>query len=350
MNTKINKNNVNVNNPNEIIFNSDPQKIKYYSNLVNNCYFNYFDNIFCVFSSVNNILYLVYLYKKENEKLNSIVFFNILENKRINEIKNSHSELITNLRHYNDKNNKRDLIISISSRNNNIKLWNINNFECILDLREINKNGLLFSACFFIEDKQIYLMTSNNSYTNLEKIKVFDLKGNKIKEINDSNEKTIFIDIYYDKKFYKNYILTGNKNNVKSYDYEDNKIYKIYDNKDIGNHNSIIVVDSEGIIKLIESSSTGRIRIWNFHSGQLLKIVTVYRNKHQVFGLCLWNNEFLFAGCGDGDIKLINYNRARNIKDLKGHNSDVLAIKKFIHPEYGECLISISDEIKLWKI
>ena len=350
MNIKINKKNENLENIEEISFNSEPQKIKYHADLVSHCYLNYFDNILCVFNSVNNILYLIYLIKKENERINSIVCYNIIENKRINEIRNSHSELITNLRHYKDKINKRDLIISISSKNNNIKLWNINNFECILDLPGINKSGLLFSACLFQENTKIYLITSNNSYTNPEKIKIFDLKGNKIKEINDSNEKTIFIDIYYDKISFKKFILTGNKGNVKSYDYEENKIYRVYDNKDIGNHNSIVIIDSEGIIKLIESSSTGRIRIWNFHSGQLLKIVTVYRNKHQIFGLCLWNNEFLFAGCGDGDIKLINFIRARNIKDLKGHNTDVLTIKKIIHPQYGECLISISSEIKLWNI
>ena len=246
--------------PNQILLNSNPKNIKFLTNIVKDCYYNYFDNIFCIFNSINDILCLIYLIK--NEKINSIVCFDILENKRINIIKNAHTELITNLRHYLDKPNKRDLMISISSKNNNIKLWSINTFECILNLENINKKGLLFSSCFFRKENQIFLIVTNYCYGDSEKIKLYDIKtGNKIKEINNSNESVVFIDTYYDKKQGKNYIVTANKGNVKSYNFDENKIYHIYDNKDNRNHNSFIVIDNEGIIKLIESSATGRIRI-----------------------------------------------------------------------------------------
>ena len=97
-------------------------------------------------------MYIFYIiYTNENR---SIISYDLINNKKINEIKNAHSELITNLRHYSDKINKRDLIISISSKNNNIKLWNINTFECLLNLENINNNGLLFSACFFNNNLQ----------------------------------------------------------------------------------------------------------------------------------------------------------------------------------------------------
>ena len=55
--------------------------------------------------------------------------------------------------HIYDKNNKRDLIMTISASNNNIKIWNLNNFECLLNLSSINEEGLLQSACFFNKDK-----------------------------------------------------------------------------------------------------------------------------------------------------------------------------------------------------
>jgi len=42
-----------------------------------------------------------------------------------------HKQYITNLRHYLNNINKRDLIISISAQSNNIKLWNLNNYECL---------------------------------------------------------------------------------------------------------------------------------------------------------------------------------------------------------------------------
>ena len=50
-------------------------------------------------------------------------------------------------------------------------------------------------------------------------------------KLNDSNYETNIIDICYDKKFKKNYIILGIKRNVISYDFNENKIYhKYYDN------------------------------------------------------------------------------------------------------------------------
>ena len=340
--------NKNSNSNKEILFTSNPKNISFLTNIVTNCYYNYFDNTFCIFNSINNILCLIYLIK--NDKINSIVCFNVLENKKIIEIRKAHSELITNLHHYLDKPNKRDLMMSISSKNNNIKLWNINNFECILNLENMNKIGLLFSACFFKEDNQLYLISGNYCFGVPEQIKVYNIKnGNKIKEINDSKENVVFIDTYYDKENGINYIVTANKGNCKSYNYKENKVYHIYDNKDNRNHNSLIITESEGIIKLIESSATGRIRIWNFHTGKIIATIMIYRYG-EIYGLCLWNSEFLVAGCSDKTIKIVNFNRKRVYGELIGHNNDVLSVKKIIHPQYGECLISNSDEIKLWTI
>ena len=55
-------------------------------------------------------------------------------------------------------------------------------------------------------------------------MKIFDYNGNKIKEINNSNEITKFIDIfYYDNKLSKIYILIVNKGYNKSYNYNKNE-------------------------------------------------------------------------------------------------------------------------------
>ena len=78
------------------------------------------------FNLINDILYLVYSNKK-----NSITLYNVINNKKIKEIQNDHTGYITNLRYYLDKINKKDLILSISSYNNNIKLWNIDNNNII---------------------------------------------------------------------------------------------------------------------------------------------------------------------------------------------------------------------------
>ncbi len=66
-------------------------------------------------------------------------------------------------------------------------MWNIYNFECLLNIEKINKKRELYSACFLNINNNIYIITSNyNWYCKTEPIKVFDFQGNKIKEINDS--------------------------------------------------------------------------------------------------------------------------------------------------------------------
>ena len=92
-----------------------------------------------------------------------------------------------------------------------------------------------YYACFLEKNKQIYIITSNyNKNGNSEYIKVFDLGGDKIKEINDSNEDTYCINNYYDKKLSKNYIISGNYGYIKSFDYNNNKLYHKYNDKGRG--------------------------------------------------------------------------------------------------------------------
>ena len=81
-------------------------------------------------------------------------------------------------------------------------------------------------------------------------IKIFDFNGEKVNEINNSNDITVFIDTYYDKKTSKNYILTGNYGYVKSYDYDENKLYHKFCDNDSKSHDSIVININEDIIKL----------------------------------------------------------------------------------------------------
>ena len=121
---------------------SNPQNIYPVIKFTNDS-FSYFllDNIFCVFkSNYNDILYLIYTTK---DKINSIVVFNILNNQKINTIKNAHDKPISNFRYYLDKECKRELLLTISAQNNNIKIWNINNWECLVNIININENGLM---------------------------------------------------------------------------------------------------------------------------------------------------------------------------------------------------------------
>ena len=305
------------------------------------------DNTFAVFKTIDEFLYLIFTNKNR-----SIICYNIIEHKKTIEIKNSHNEHITNFRHFLDKINKRDLILSISSADKNIKMWDANGWECLLNIPYIYNNGELYSACFINDNNNNYILTSNsNIYGDSGPIKVYDFSGNKIKEIEDSNENTSFINTFYDQKSLINFILTGNSNYVKSYDFNKNELFQKYSDNYNNNHISIIISEFENVTRLIESCYDGIIRVWNFYSGLLLSKIKIGNN--WLYGICLWSDKYLFVGCSDRTIKLIDLTEDYIVKNFKGHNDSVCTIKKISHPQYGDCLISQGyneDPIKLWAI
>ena len=172
--------------------NTSNVNLYYFKNITKNSYAYYdIDNTFSVIKSIDNILLLIYSNKKK-----SIISLNLINYQIITEIKNAHNNFITNFRHYLDNINKRDLILSISLLDNNIKLWNVKNWNCLLDIKNIKNCGKLYSACFLNDKNKIYILTSNSyiywKRDGNEFIKVYDFKGNKLKEIKDSNEPTFF--------------------------------------------------------------------------------------------------------------------------------------------------------------
>ena len=302
------------------------------------------DNTFIVFESYDNLIYLVY----SNENL-SIVLYNLVDEKKIFEIKNAHKDFIQNFRHYQDESEKRDLVLSISL-DNNIKLWNINNFECLYNYEKVNNSGFLYSACFLNDNNNKYILSCNDGFTFSESIKVFDFYGNMIKEIKDSYDSTNFIDVYYDNKSTNKYIITGNSDYMKSYNYDLNEVYHIY-NQNIDNnsyHHNLIVYDDGEIVNLI-NLFFGKILIWNFHSGELLRTIEIKDNTINSF--CLWRNEYIFIGCLDNSMKLMELKNGKIIKELK-NDSNIINLKAITNPKLGDCLISqeIGKKIKLWKI
>ena len=336
----------NMNNEQITRFKTNPNKIQYLTQLTDDSYSHWgIDNTFTTFTSLDNISYLVYATEEY-----SIHFYNLNEQKLVKEIQNAHIEdQVTNFRHFVDKIKRRDILMSISADSRNVRLWDINKWEMITNITKIYSTGYLYSASFLIDEGKYYIVTCNSSQKS-EKIKIFDFYGEYIKDIADSNEDTYFIDCYYDNKLNKYFILTGNISYVKSYDYKENKLYyKYVDKGNKDGHDSIIVDNSKEMIKLIESSGDGFVRIWKFHTGELLNKIHI--GKNELRGLCLWNRNYLFVGCTDNSIKLVELKNGIIIKSLTGLNNEVCTIKKIVHPTFGECILTQgweNDQIKLW--
>ena len=344
---------MNEKNNNELLIkgNNSNKNIREIKNLYNisNKSFNYYeaDNSFVIFKSINNKCYIVYATK------NSIIIYD-LNNKQIeNEIKNAHYYFITSIRHcfYNNK----SIIMSVSPSEDNIKIWDTSNCDNILNINNIYNCGHLLSACFFKYNNQNFILSSNidfNLINDQKPIKVFDFEGMKIKEIKNSNDYTFLIDTYYDKKNEKYYIITSNINYIKSYDYEKNEIYCIYKSNISNEYYNFIIYNNEDSTLMIKSCyNYNCIEIWDFHKGIIKD--NIKTDCRGIIGISLYNDNYLFAGNLEGIILLIDLKNKKIVNSYEEHQSKVCTIKTFIHPIYGDCLISqgwLSEPIILWTI
>ena len=355
----INNNNIFKTNPNEIKIKKDIDIFSLLEPNYNSDKFYYcLEYKFIIFLSIDNILNLIC-----SNGGSSIICYNLVDNKKIIEIKNKYYYQIINFRHYLDKKNYRDLVLLMFSQFV-IELFNVNNWELILKIDNYI-DELSCSACFLNNNDKIYIISSSGTWSRPgddsnfnENIRVYDIEGSKLKETKTNNI-THFIDSYYENKNSKSYIITGNEGYIMSYEYNSlKKYFKYSDSKKYNYLFSTIINSKKEETQLIEPSIDGYIRIWNFHTGKLLYKIQVCR-KNGLGSINLWNDNYLFAATRDKTIKLIDLKNGKIINELTGHNRGVSLIKKVVHPIYGECLISkeapnkrsnIFGLIKLWSI
>ena len=343
----VNKGNINLNN-NKF----ENKKVKLIGDLSKNSFAEFgLDNVFAVFNSVEKIPFLIYTTKEY-----SLIFFNLNEMIITKEIRKAHDDYISNINHFFDKESNKDIIMSVSYKNNNIKLWELNTYSQISNIKKINSHSLLLSACFLRNEDEKYIVTSNGDInTKIKKfdpIKLYDFNGNKKKEINNSNFNTNFITTYYDKKTFDYYIISGNDGFINSYNLNQNSLHFTFqEEQNFFSHRSAAVICTEKITKLIDSREDGFILIWNFYTNELINKITTGFNALR--GICIWNDDYIFIGNKDKTIKLVDINKDVIIKSIKGHNNTVLSIKKLNCVKFGNCLIShgmSDDPIKLWSV
>jgi hypothetical protein len=212
------KSNNNINNS-KLNENQSPKELKVFKEIIKEDNWN-----LIVFKSVYDLILVVFIGKNY-----SIITNNLNDNKKIFEITKTNRTL-NEIKHFLSKNNKRDLVSSISMHDNNIKVWNFNNLECILniDFRIGNFFLNLNSVCFLNNGNDIHLIFSSINVPQTQLIHIYNLRGNKIKELNNNKVQNYFVDTFYDDKFSKNYIIISTNADIRALDYNDNKIVKHY--------------------------------------------------------------------------------------------------------------------------
>ena len=316
------------------------------------------------FNSIDTKLpYIVYI-----SNITNIIFYNLMSNEITCAIKEAHGlTQIINIHHYSY--DKKDIILSASS-DSNIKLWKFRTLECFLEITKTNDKNLI-SACLFKDKNQYFIATAHQ----LRNLIIFDIEGKQIKEFQKSVNvpKDItrkeydnyvngvyFMDIYFDMQSSKNYILYCGIGFLKSYGIDKGKLYQNYVKGNYGNNANnayyhFVIWDNGIIVKLITAYSYGTIRIFNFHSAELLsEIKTDSNSKISFSSLCLWDNNYLFVTNENFSLKLIDIEKKKVIKTFpfpkESETGNGIFVKMFHHPLYGKCLLCQHKDktIKLW--
>ena len=321
---------------------NDPQELVFKKDICSNAHkTNSIDRVFCAFKSFLGEALIVW-----GSSSNNIEYYDCEKEKIVKTFHQAHSQTVFSCRHYPYVKKRIDYIIT-SSYDRTVKLWDYNQNSYDLCISNAHGGYYIYSVSilFNIQEDKNYVITSSSN----EKMKVWDFKGNYIRNFGQDSESTYFIDVYYNKMKKQYYIINANSVDVKSYEFDTGNLYHKYKGIPQTWHMSAVINETKQGQLLIESDGTGRIRIWDFNTANLLKnIASTY--SLNLRGICLWNDRYLFAAGNDYQVKLFDLEEGKFIKSFKGHTSTVCTIEKIKHPKYGGCLVSqgLDGKLKLW--
>ena len=363
-NNIINSNN-NINNLNINLMNKDNNNIYNNNHDLNNYSLNKLSNIvphiiindaycstetensFIIINSINGDSYIIYanFYK-------SIISYNLSKKKIDKDNKTAHSCYISCFQYYYEQDSHQEIIMSLSYLDRNIKLWTFKNWQCIINVKEIYSDGYLYSAYIFNKNKMNYFIVSNFSdkiSDYIHPIKVYNYKGRKykfIQDIKDSNFNTLLVKTFaYNNKIF---IVACGEEKIISYNFDENSLYKKYEDNITTNIFSFTIFHKEESIRIISSCDDKYIRIWNFLTGELLNKIKI--NCIKLRGISIYDEKNLFVGCGDNSIKLVELEKNSVSKSFEGHEKKITSIKIQYIKNFGKCIFShgYDDKIILW--
>ena len=305
-----------------------------------------FTEKFIVFKSINDIFTLVYI-----DENNSIISYDLNNFKKLNEIKTEIQYNITDIKYNFDIKNKKDLIM-ITTYINEVQIWNINELECLTKIEINNEDGCHIYSCFCNYDNNLNIIICKK-YGSKYPFMIYDLSGNKIKEINNSYEYISKMYSYYDDKLNNNYIIVTN-NYINSFDLNASKEYHEYQNEIKNNAIKNIIIDNkEEIIKIIALTSSN-IQIWNFNTEEkLFNIDFGLEGLNRINNISLWNSNFCLISIFHGEenstiIKLVDLKNGKIIKNLiKYENENLISIDKISHESFGDAVLVSTNNGKI---
>lgn len=239
--------------------------------------------------------------------------------------------------------------MSISYKDSNLKIWNFINWTCLINIPNKYSSGYLYSACFLNKQNNYYFVTSNFEESKFaDSIKVYDYDKKIYKIINGSEFNVSFIKVFYTNE--ETYIISCNEENIKSYNYNQNKLFLKY--QDLSSYLKIIsfCVYTGKTIKLFGSCHDSTIRIWDFFTGSIISKVKIHT--YTLKSLCIVKERNFLIGCDKNEIQFLDLKGFNKVKTLNQSNENIFYIKKRYLSRLGSLIVSQGNDnhIEIWQL
>jgi len=331
----------------------DPKNFKFYKTISLDIFNeNFYNNRACVFnSSKDDNIYIVYGVTSLN-----LECYDFMKEKKYTIIKSIHTKSFESCRHFFDKTNSRDLIIT-SSFDGHVKVINFmkENSDIIIDLFFASDFELIINTAYFINHKIIVPFSNKENGI----IELYNMNSEPTGKIEDAGF-ILGLNTFYWKKLKKYFIIIANMEGVFAYNESDLTLYKkfipSFERYIIeGFCETIIIEKNNNIILISPCFYKNFLFFWDFQNGCMMNKMKLDSG---ISDICLWDNEHIFASYNEffsPKFILINikYNKVeKKYKDNIHHVHRVCGIKAIRHETKGNYIITstMGGELNLYKI
>ena len=338
-------------------FKTEPQNLKYKSEIGVNSKSQGFNDTFEVFISYKDNKEYVVIRNAENN--NNLDVFTLLDDKRVATLK-GHNNLITTIRYFINNKDNNEYLIS-ADWNHNIIIWDItDNYKIkhrISNFSLLRYDMWSLLLVFPHNSDNNYFITSssipikNPSYSTTQVYSLAD--GQFIKFIKDEGSCVWYLLSWYNKKNNKYYIIQIASEKILVNNLLEDEIYTEFINERVSPQYSGFLYCKDNNDYLCTSSYIGYVNIWDLYNKNLFKKINTNNSDKicPLFHIIQWNTKYAIVGAFNKSFKIVDLEQEKVVGEIiKAHYEEVVCVKKVYHPTFGESLLTLSRgfKIKLW--
>ena len=345
----------------KFIYNSAPIHLKYKKDISKTNTSCGWNDMFEVYISyVDNKDYLA----SPNCNTFNIDIYSLEENRKEKSLK-GHKNSIRTIRYFfnKDKNEKEEIDYEylISADDNKIVIvWDLlNNYQKKQIIDTYYEDDIYSCALFFNKNtERNYIVTSTYSTSSdisSSATKLYSLAtGEYAYYIKESNFDNIYyLLIWFNQKDKQNYLIQFSYKKILINNLEKGKdeLYAKLVHEPENEHYSGYIYSKENSDLLCTTCYNGFIHVWDLFSKKLVNIIDT---KMILCHIVHWNDNYAIAASFENkSFVIIDLEEKRVYKDIRyGHSLEVKCVKKIIHSQYGESLITAGRDnvVKVWVI